>query len=243
MKEKKPTTPLKAFLEKLLFAFYVVALVVAICFSTFVWYQKTYFVTYWVHGQSMWPTLNSEVINANGEKINNVPNAMNGAKNVDFIIGDDHDRVIDKLERFDIIICKYTDEDTFDKIKRVIALPGETFFIDSTGKNQENNGRLHVLNNYSGEFEVIEQPLEDKYVIVGEYPATYAKPYTLGDDEYFVMGDNRPNSSDSRTNGPVKRANIEAKAVALVARCSIVTNPETRKLEPTDIQYMWPRFL
>lgn len=243
-KEKLPKSPLRIFLDKIVFSLYVVSLVAAVCFSTFVWFQKYYFVSYWVNGQSMWPTLNKEAKDAKGEYFNDDPRnkSMNGATDVDFVIGDNHQNIIDKLVRFDIIICKYSESDSFDKIKRVIALPGETFYIDSTGANNEGNGVLHVLNNETNEFEVVEQPIEDRYVMVGDYPATYSSPYTLADNEYFVMGDNRAHSSDSRLNGPVKKDNIEAKAIALVARCKIVIKGSSGSYQPVDINYMWPRF-
>ena len=241
-KEKKPMTPVRAFFDKLLFSFYVVALIVAVCFSSFVWFQKTYFSTYWVNGQSMWPTLNSETRTAKGVLFNELSMSMDGATGVDFVIGDSHQNILNNLKRFDIIVCKYNDYDSFDKIKRIIALPGETFYIDAKGKNNDGNGTLHVLNNETNEYEVITQPIEDKYVTVGEYPLVYTKPYTLGMDEFFVMGDNRAHSSDSRQNGPIKKDYIEAKAIALVARCKTIIPQGSSLLEPTDVRYMWPRF-
>lgn len=241
-KEVKPMTPARAFFDKFLFAFYIVALILAICFSSFVWFQKTYFSTYWVNGQSMWPTLNVETRDAQGRLFNENPGlSMNGATGVDFVIGDSHPNVINHIKRFDIIVCKYSEGDSFDKIKRVIAMPGETFYIDSLGKGVTGNGKLHVLNKQTNEYEVIEQPIEEKYVNVGNYPLIYSQPYTLNENEYFVMGDNRSHSSDSRQNGPVIRSNIEAKTVALVARCKTSYN-KSGYLEPHDISYMWPRF-
>ena len=83
-KETKPMTPARAFFDKFLFAFYIVALILAICFSSFVWFQKTYFSTYWVNGQSMWPTLNVETRDAQGRLFNENPGlSMNGATGVD----------------------------------------------------------------------------------------------------------------------------------------------------------------
>ena len=241
-KEKKPVSPLKAVFDKIVFAFYIVALVTAVCFSCFVWFQKTYFVSYWVNGQSMWPTLNSETRTAKGVQFNDLSMSMDGATGVDFVIGDTHENVMSNLTRFDIVVCKYNDDDYFDKIKRIIALPGETFYIQSTGKGNENNGNLFILNDETGEFEYVDQPLGSEYIVVGEYPSKYSIPTTLQEGEYFVMGDNRAHSSDSRQNGPVRKDNIEAKAIALVARCKTIIPEGSSSLQPVEINYMWPRF-
>ena len=244
-KETKPMTPLRAFFDKLIFSFYVIALVCAICFSSFVWFQKTYFVNYWVNGQSMWPTLNKDTKTADGIPFDDstVRKSMNGAYDVDFIIGDTHQNILDGLKRFDIVVCKYSESDSFEKIKRIIALPGETFYIDAVGEDKEGNGTLHILNNETGEFEVVAQPVEQWIIEHGKYPYEYAQPFTLKENEYFVMGDNRAHSSDSRLNGPVTKDNIEAKAIAIVAKCRIIVPVGGSTYTPTDIDYDWPRFL
>ena len=246
-KEKKPMTPLRAFLDKLVFSLYVIALIAACCFSCFIWFQKTYFESYWVNGQSMWPTLNSETRDSSGQLFGDTRDkkSMIGATGVDFVIADGHKNILDKIQRFDIVVCKYGDDDFFEKIKRIIIMPGETFYFDALGEDVEGNGTLHILNKKTNEYEVLNQPVEDKYIVRGDY-SNYGDPEmptTLADNEYFVMGDNRANSSDSRDKriGPISKDNIEAKAIALVARCKTVLNSQG-KLVPTDIKYFWPRY-
>lgn len=85
-------------------------------------------------------------------------------------------------ERFDVIVFKpYEDQDIY-YIKRVIGLPGETVRIDESG-NIYINGTI-LKENY-GKEQIKIQGLA-------------ASEITLGEDEYFVMGDNRNNSLDSR---------------------------------------------
>lgn len=102
---------------------------------------------------------------------------------------DDGDQlIVDKLtyrfhdpERFDIIVFPFRYKDNTYYIKRIIGLPGETVQIV--------DGEIYI----NGEL------LEESYGReVMQDAGLAAEPITLGDDEYFVLGDNRNYSSDSR---------------------------------------------
>lgn len=107
-------------------------------------------------------------------------------------------------ERFDVIIFPVTyggEEKHY--VKRIIGMPGETIYIDE-------KGMIYV------DGEVLEEGYGKE--VISHYNRFRAEePITLGDDEYFVLGDNRNNSSDSRTSivGNVKRSDI----VGRVAVC------------------------
>lgn len=113
--------------------------------------------------------------------------------------------IVDKItyrfknpERFDIIVFPFQyDTNTF-YIKRIIGLPGETVYID-----------------YDGNIYINDELLEEGYgKEVIENPGLAYTPITLGKNEYFVLGDNRNNSSDSRdpSVGNIKREDIIGRA-------------------------------
>ena len=83
-------------------------------------------------------------------------------------------------KRFDIIIFKYPDDESQLFIKRIIGLPGETVEI--------HDGNIYINGS--------DTPLED--VDIKEPMEGSFGPYTVPEDCYFVMGDNRNNSRDSR---------------------------------------------
>ena len=126
-------------------------------------------------------------------------------------LADGDNLIVDKIsyrfkepERFDIIVFPFQYQEGVYYIKRIIGLPGETVWIDTDGSIYIDFGEGMTL-------------LEESYgkqIISPEHIGRASNPVVLGEDEYFVLGDNRNNSSDSRTDmvGNIKRDDIIGKA-------------------------------
>lgn len=233
-KEKKSNSIFKSpFWDRFTFVSFVLVLVCGICLAVTIFFQKRYFGYFFVNGQSMYPTLNLNAADRNGRLYKETGGSVSeGAQHIDYGFYDYHESALNDLHRYDIVICKYFDGDTSEKIKRIIVMPGETFYFDIS---TENNGALYIMNS-DGTFDYVEQPVDVSKGLYGKYK----EPHTLENDEYFVMGDNRAHSSDSRDHGPVKKHNIEGKVIGLVAECRIGFSGTS--YYPVDIQYYSPRF-
>jgi signal peptidase I len=115
------------------------------------------------------------------------------------------------IKRRDVVVFKYPEEPERDFIKRVIGLPGET--VELRQKKVYING----------------SPLDEPYVHFLEAPGTHSAeteitsvdlrerfgPVTVPPNQYFVMGDNRDNSQDSRYWGFLPRDYVKGKALVI----------------------------
>jgi signal peptidase I len=108
------------------------------------------------------------------------------------IVGRTH-YLLGKPQRGDVIVLQYPRDPDRDFVKRIIGLPGETVSIS--------NGQVFIDG----------RPLA-RETYVQNLSRTDHTPTRLGDNEYFVMGDNRAGSSDSRSWGPLHRRYIIGKA-------------------------------
>lgn len=99
-------------------------------------------------------------------------------------------------ERGEVIVFRYPGDHKSFYIKRIIGLPGERVVV-SGGKVT-----VYPANDKGGE------TLSEPYIMPGGGPVSGAYETVLDPDTYFVMGDNRGFSYDSRNWGPLKRSEI-----------------------------------
>lgn len=120
-------------------------------------------------------------------------------------LSDKDNIIVDKIsyrfkdpERFDVIVFPYKNQKRTYFIKRIIGLPGETVRIDEEGNIYIND-------------EILEENYGTETIL---RPGIAANTITLADDEYFVLGDNRNNSMDSRYEsvGNIKKKDISGRA-------------------------------
>jgi signal peptidase I len=118
---------------------------------------------------------------------------------------------VKQLKREDIVVFKYPEEPERDVIKRVIGLPGET--VEVREKKVFINGKA-LTEPYAHYLEPVATPSEFHEVTSFDVRERYG-PVTVPPDHYFVMGDNRDNSQDSRYWGFLSREYIKGKALIL----------------------------
>ncbi len=139
-----------------------------------------------------------------------VPNFQSG----DYLIVDQVSYRIGDPKRLDVIVFKYPLDATQRYIKRIIGLPGETVEIK--------NGEITISEGTKN------LTLNEKKYLPDLLNTDGNLRTTLSDNEYFVLGDNRPFSYDSRRWGVLPRKDIIGKAVFRVfpiSDMSLITNP------------------
>ncbi|MBP9821575.1 MAG: signal peptidase I [Candidatus Pacebacteria bacterium] len=109
--------------------------------------------------------------------------------NSDYLIVDEMTYHLRAPERGEVIVFRYPNDPSRFFIKRIIGLPGETIVLKGA--------TLTIKNTEHPDGFVLKEPY------VASRPPLGNKTITLPADQYFVMGDNRPASSDSRIWGPL----------------------------------------
>lgn len=123
----------------------------------------------------------------------------------DRLLADHRASLAGSWQRGDIVLfdapAAWEDDGTYggfssQLIKRIIGMPGEEVYVAGDGQIYINGST---------------QPLNEPYIAARQL--TTPVHIVLGQDEYFVMGDNRGNSQDSRDHGPIRDQNIHGRAL------------------------------
>ena len=118
---------------------------------------------------------------------------------------------VTSIKRGDVIVFKYPEDPERDFIKRVIGLPGET--VEVREKRVSVNGQA-LDEPYAHYLLPVSTPSEFHEVTSFDVRERYG-PVTVPADQYFVMGDNRDNSQDSRYWGFLRRDYVKGKALVI----------------------------
>ena len=155
-------------------------------------------------------------------------------RNQEFGVMDQSEATISNLQRFDIVIVKQNPSVDRYLIKRIIGLPGDTLVFDNLGNLTIN-----------------EEPVAQPFIPAAGYQdrtcfnmnAQGCTPITLDNQSYFVMGDNRGFSTDSRVFGPIVRNQLIGQLYAIEGICE-GNNTSAANEDPDTCgtrQYFWPR--
>jgi signal peptidase I len=119
-------------------------------------------------------------------------------ENGDYLIVDELTYRFETPRRGDVIVFRYPGNPSIFYIKRIVGLPNESVSI--------NRGKVTITRTDGTKL-----TLDESYAVSED--ATYSENTHLGANEYFVLGDNRPNSSDSRVWGALPANDIIGKPV------------------------------
>ena len=129
-----------------------------------------------------------QIIRVDGDSMNST--LLNGERLFVSVL----DTKFDDIDRGDVVICYYPNRGRTNFVKRAVAVPGDQVYRE--------NGVTHVLYetvDADGNTQIVDEMLDERYALyfLGGSSDDYTA-YTLGENEYFVVGDNRYNSHDSR---------------------------------------------
>lgn len=117
---------------------------------------------------------------------------------------------IESVRRGEVVVFVFPEDRTKDFIKRVVAIPGDTVEVRA-GMLYLNGGRVPDLHAHFEKSAVERVPGSQ---------ADFMPPLKLGPNQYFMMGDNRDHSYDSRFWGPITRDAIEGRAMFIYWSCA-----------------------
>ena len=215
------------------------SLTVIMVANLYVFFSQKQYLTVYVDGESMKPTLNNEMVSID-ETDPETGHTITKSTKVHYGFVDRSEYVVDQLVRFQIVTTYYP-WDSADyaqpynkdnptkpiegsasfKIKRILALPGDTFKIE--------NSVMYLKNDET--WNQVEFPFATP-TITRNHPET-----TVGENEYWIAGDNWGHSTDSfdhqvggaKTTGPIYKENITGVLVCIQGECSSTFDKVTKE--------------
>ncbi len=141
--------------------------------------------------------------------------------NNEYLIVNEMAKYTNSYQRGDVVVFKYPNDPSKYFIKRIIGLPGDTVTIT--------NGVVSITNKTQTTPLVLTEPYVKERKLENSV-------HTLSQDEFFAMGDNRAQSSDSRVWGPVPRKDMDGKVLLrLFPPTKFALHPGS--LEEFNVQY------
>ena len=134
-------------------------------------------------------------------------------ENYDYLIVDRLTYDFSPPKRGDVIVFGLPQEPSRDLIKRVIGLPGETVKLDGP------EPRVHIINKEHPEGFLLDEP----YLTQENLGGSSGMSVPLGPDQYFVLGDNRKVSADSRLWGTLPKKDIVGRVLVRLFPFNTVT--------------------
>ena len=210
---------LQTALKKLWNVFSTVLFIIIIVIGGGVIFHNVYYTPVIIVGSSMEPTLRDQ----------------------EFGIMDMTDFALDNIRRFQILIIKPKKEIDQYIIKRVIGLPGETVLLTT---HEGQMGSLFINDTYFPQTFI---PYEGFQSLTCLNPNAIAcdVAITLDENSYFMLGDNRGSSKDSRFDGPFQFSQIKGVLFAIEGTCSdsgVNTETGADLASCSNRQFMFPRF-
>ena len=133
----------------------------------------------------------------------------------DYLIIDELSYRLRDPQRGEVIVFQYPLNPSYRYIKRIIGLPGETITIK--------DGEVSI-SRADGEPQKIDETMYLSEKTMEAFKVVNYGPLTLDNNDYFVMGDNRMNSSDSRTWGVLPIKNITGRVLLRLSPYEVLVN-------------------
>ena len=215
-RQKKPAKVIEIVTSSSIFKYFLGAMIIfAVCFVSCLYVFQIVLTPIGVEGYSMQPTINASATGTNGDSHTDTVYFFSSSI----------------YAYKDIVIIKEGKTTSNEKlIKRIIATPGQTITFIKTYQTMQNTQVCIYFDIYIDGVLLEEDYILEQEQYVIKYNSTYSfynrfvrelsttGQYTidLEDNQYFVMGDNRNNSTDSRFFGPIEKSDILGKVVLQV---------------------------